>query len=73
MVSIDSVNGVTVEGREFLTTRQACEVTEHSRTSFLAKVKREGIVPLKRDNGRTYYPKDSLRDAISRGVFIKWA
>lgn len=71
--SIDLIQTLVFDGIEYLTTRQACKVTGHSRTSYLSKVRKEGIETLKRDNGRTYYQKDSLRNAIIRGVFIKWA
>lgn len=71
--NIDLIQTLVVDGVECLSTRMACEVTGHSRTSFLSKVKKEKIETLKKDNGRTYYKKDSLRDAINRGAFIKWA
>ncbi len=71
--SIDLIQTLVIDGVEYLSTKMACEVTGHSRTSFLSKVKKEGIETLKRGNGRTYYQKDSLRNAIVRGVFVKWA
>lgn len=71
-INYSSIQGIMIDGTEFVTKTQASMMAGVSIPTFNVKAKKYGIQEHPQDNGKVLFIKEDIADAIRKGFFNKW-
>lgn len=64
--------GFEIDGVMCVTQKMAIDMVGITRPTFVKKVKRLGLKYRRSDNGRVYFERNVILDAIQRGLFERY-
>lgn len=68
----NQILGFDINGVMYVTQKMAIDMVGTTRPTFVKKVKRLGLKHRRNDNGRVYFERSVIIDAIQRGLFEKY-
>ena len=71
-VNISSIQGIMIDGTEFVTKTQASMMAGVSIPTFNVKAKKYGIQEHPQDNRKVLFVKEEIMEAIRKGYFNRW-
>lgn len=71
-INYSSIQGIMIDGTEFVTKTQASMMAGVSIPTFNVKAKKYGIKEHPQSNGKVLFIKENIVDAIRKGLFNKW-
>lgn len=71
-INYSSIQGILIDGTEYVTKTQASMMAGVSIPTFNVKAKKYGIQEHPQNNGKVLFVKEDITNAIQRGYFNKW-